>query len=82
MESIPSHNKSGRALSRLVETSLITGQYEVALKYISILEDTSLYRTWARKMKPLAEHPQLIRQHPVYRRLQEIYQQTDDTFFY
>ena len=82
MESIEDYNKSGRALKRLVETSLITGQYEVALKYISILEHTLHYRIWAQRIKRLAEHPELVAEHPTYGRCRQMYQQTKDVFFY
>ena len=81
MEAIPDYNKSARALRRLVETNIITGQYEVALKYISILEETTFYRGWARRMKPLAEHPEKIKDYPLYFRLKEFYDQGEDDFF-
>ena len=79
---IPNYNKSARALQRLAETNLVTGQYEVALKYISILEETTFYRGWARKIKPLAEHPETIKDNPVYYRLKEVYDNGEDMFFY
>ena len=82
MESIPNHNKSGRALKRLTETSIITKQYSLALKYIAILEETTFYRQWAAKIRPLAENPELIQQHPHYQRMQEAYAQTKDVTFY
>lgn len=81
MEAIPDYNKSARALRRLVETNIITGQYEVALKYISILEETTFYRGWARRMKPLAEHPETIKDYPLYFRIKEFYDQGEDDFF-
>ena len=43
MEYVPSCNKSGRALKRLVETNIISGHYDVARKYIAILEKTTFY---------------------------------------
>lgn len=82
MESIPNHNKSGRALKRLVETSIVTQQYPLALKYLDILEETTFYRRWAKKMRPLAENPSLIQQHPHYQGLQEAYAKTKDAVFY
>ena len=80
--SSPNYNMSGRELSRLVETNLITGQYEVALKYISLLEHTLFYRSWAKQMRQLATNPELIKQSPKYGSLQEVYQQTVDVFFF
>jgi hypothetical protein len=82
MMSSPNYNMSGRELSRLVETNLITGQYEVALKYISLLEHTLFYRSWAKQMRQLATNPELIKRSPKYGSLQEVYQQTVDVFFF
>lgn len=82
MMSSPNYNMSGRELSRLVETNLITGQYEVALKYISLLEHTLFYRSWAKQMRQLATNPELIKHSPKYGSLQEVYQQTVDVFFF
>ena len=76
-----SNYKSGRALCRLTETALVTGQYEVALKYISLLEETLFYRKWAQVMKSLALHPELIKDHPMYGPLQKIYSETEDELF-
>ena len=82
MEAIPNYNKSARALRRLVETNIITGQYDVARKYIAILEETTFYRGWARKMTALMDHPEQIRDYPLYDRLKEIYDNGKDQFFY
>jgi len=82
MEAIPNYNKSSRALCRLVETNMITGQTEVALKYIAILEQTTFYGGWARKMKQMVENPQLLHNHQFYHRLKEYYENGEDVFFY
>lgn len=82
MEAIPNHNKSARALRRLIETNIVTGNYQVALKYISILEMTLFYRGWAHRMRQLAEHPEQIKKHPIYQRLQDSYIRGRDMFFY
>ena len=81
MESASNFNKSGRVLCRLTETAIVTGQYEVALKYIAILEETLMYRRWAQYMKQLATHPEDIKNHPLYGPLQQIYGETEDTLF-
>ena len=81
MEYIPNHNKSARALKLLTEISIITRQYPIARKYISILENTTFYRRWARKMLPLLDNPQLIDKHPFMRESQEKYDETEDIFF-
>jgi len=82
MEAIPNCNKSGRSLQRLVETNIITGNYDVALKYLSILEETLFYDSWVKKVKPLAEHPQRIKEHPLYYPLQKKFFASKDAFFY
>lgn len=81
MESMSNYNKSARALCRLTETAIVTGQYEVALKYISILEETLFYKRWAQKMRQLATHPENIKNHPKYGALQKIYGETEDMLF-
>ena len=81
MESIEDYDKSGRSLMRLTETSLITGHPEVALKYICLLERTLFYRSWAKKMRPLAEHPELLNG-TVYEQLKQTYEKTENQLFY
>lgn len=81
MESIEDYDKSGRSLMRLTETSLITGRPEVALKYINLLERTLFYRSWAQKMRPLAEHPELLKG-TVYEQLKQAYDKSENLLFY
>lgn len=81
MEYIPNYNKSGRSLRRLVETCIITGQYPLAKKYLSILEETFFYRKWAVSMRSLVEHPENIKEYPFYQKSQESYANTEDLFF-
>jgi hypothetical protein len=47
MESIPDHQKSVRAIKRLAETNLLNGEYEVAAKYLRLLQKTLYYKVWA-----------------------------------
>lgn len=81
MEYIPSCNKSGRALKHLAELSIITGQYPLAAKYLSILDATTFYHRWAEKMRPLLDNPQLIEREPFLRQSRDKYQETQDYFF-
>jgi hypothetical protein len=81
MESIDNYDKSGRSLQRLVETSLITGRTEVALKYISLLEHTLFYRRWAKKMRLLAEHPELMKG-TAYDQMKQMYDKSENLLFY
>ena len=82
MEAIPNYNKSARALQQLVQTNLISGNYKVALKYLSLLEQTTFYRGWARKMKNMVKQPELMKQHPHFHQLKEIYDHGEDMLFY
>lgn len=81
MEYVPNYNKSGRSLKRLVETCIITKQYDLAKKYLSILEKTFFYRKWAASMHPLVEHPENIKKQLFYQKSQESYANTEDLFF-
>ena len=72
---------NGRALRRLTETAIITGQYDLALKYISLLENYRTHRKWAREMRKIAEHPELLHQKPTYQNLKKIYEKSEDMFF-
>ena len=81
MEYVPTCNKSGRALKRLVETNIISRHYDVARKYISILEKTTFYRRWAQSMRPLVDHPETIGSHPFLQAAQKEYDNSTDIFF-
>ena len=81
MEYIPNYNKSGRALKNLTEICIITGQHALAEKYLSILDKTTFYRRWVRKMRPLIDNPKLIEQNPFMKKSQEQYLKTKDYFF-
>ncbi|MBQ6064771.1 MAG: hypothetical protein IJK87_14290 [Prevotella sp.] len=66
MEAIPNNNKSARVVKRLVETNLINGQYDVARKYILILQKTAFYGKWASRLLPLLGNEKAIEAHPLY----------------
>ncbi|MBQ5510104.1 MAG: hypothetical protein IIT94_03025, partial [Prevotella sp.] len=80
MEALPNYNKSGRIIKRLVETNMINGQYEVARKYLQLLEKTIFYRPWAEKTLALLHNPQQINQHPVYGWLRKVRLEDDFLF--
>lgn len=44
---VTSTNGNVRMMQRLVETNIIFGNYQVARKYIALLEKTLFYKTWA-----------------------------------
>lgn len=81
MEYIPNHNKSARVLKNLAEISIITGQYPLASKYLSILEETTFYSSWAQEMKSLVDNPKLIEKYPFLQKSREQYENTEDIFF-
>jgi hypothetical protein len=70
-----------RPLRRLTETAIITGQYELALKYIAIVELNFSSTEWVQEMRSLAKNPELIRQHPAFSKLRENYENTQHQFF-
>jgi len=70
-----------RPLRRLTETALVTGQYEVALKYIAIVEKNFSSADWVQEMRTMATHPSLIRKHPAFNKLRENYEKIQDQFF-
>ena len=67
---------NARAFRRLVETAVITRQYDLALKYIALLEESSAHRDWARSMREVIKHPT-----PEYQKLQKSYDEIKDQFF-
>ena len=81
MEFIPNYNKSGRALKTLTEICIITEQYDLARKYLAILDETTFYRRWVRKMRPLVDNPQLIEQYPFMKKSRDTYLKNKDFFF-
>ena len=81
MEYIPNCNKSGRALKNLTEICVVTGQYDLARKYLAILDETTFYRRWVRKMRPLVDNPKLIDQYPFMKKSRDTYLKTKDFFF-
>lgn len=81
MEYIPNNNKSARALKTLTEICIITQQYDLARKYLSILDDTVFYRRWAKKMRALVDNPKLIDQYPFFKKSRATYHNTEDIFF-
>ena len=80
MEAIPNYNKSCRAVKRLAETNLVNGQYEVARKYLLMLEKTLAYRKWAQRTMAMLGNEKAIDAHPVYGRQRQL-RLTDDFLF-
>lgn len=73
MEAIHNRNKSTRCLRRLAETNIVNGHYEVAKKYLRILEKTVFYRNWARRtMKLIDGGEEAIESNRLYKHLREV----------
>ena len=80
MEAIPNYNKSTRVIKRLAETNLINGQYEVARKYLRMLEKTVFYRPWAQRTMAMLGDEKAIDEHPLYGMLRQYRLQEDFLF--
>ena len=73
MEAIHNRNKSTRCLRRLAETNIVNGHYEVAKKYLRILEKTVFYRNWARRtMKLIDGGEEAIESNRLYKHLRNV----------
>ena len=77
MEAIPNYNKSARVVKRLAETNLINGEYEVARKYLQMLEKTIFYRPWAKRTIAMLGDEKQIGSHPLYGTLRQYRLQED-----
>ena len=80
MEAIPDYSKSGRMMKRLAETNLINGEYEVARKYLQMLDKTIFYRPWAQQALAMIDDETQIDAHPVYSTLRQ-FRLEDDFLF-
>ena len=80
MEAIPDYNKSARVIKRLAETNLINGEYDVARKYLQMLDKTIFYRPWAQQTLAMLSDETQINAHPIYGTLRQ-YRLEDDFLF-
>lgn len=81
MEAAPNYKKSCRCIRRLAETNLINGQYDVARKYLHILEKTIFYKKWAqRTLSMIDSGEESVMKHPLYGRLRGM--RLSDDFLY
>ena len=70
-EAILDFQKSARCYKRLAQTNLILGSYEVARKYLTALQKTLFYRSWANETLPLLDNEEAIAKHPEYGHLRQ-----------
>lgn len=80
MEAIPNYAKSCRAVKRLAETNLMNGQYDVARKYLKMLEKTICYRKWAQRTMQMVGDEKAILADPVYGKLEQLRLKDDFLF--
>ena len=80
MEAFPDYQKSVRSIKRLAETNLINGYYEVASKYLYLLEKTLFYRSWAKQTRTFLYDDAKIEAHPEWGKIRRF--QTKDDFLF
>ncbi len=80
MEAIPNYAKSCRCIKRLAESNLVNGQYEVARKYLKMLEKTISYKKWAQRTLLMLGNEQAIDTHPVYGKMRQLRLKDDFLF--
>lgn len=79
-EAILNYQKSGRMTQRIAEMYMVNGDYEVARKFLTDLQETLFYSSWANEMLNLIGDEQAIMKHPTLGRLRKC--RYDDKFFF
>jgi uncharacterized membrane protein YjjP (DUF1212 family) len=80
MEALPDYQKSARAIKRLAETNIINGDYQVAKKYLHLLQKTFYYKPWANNTLELIQNEKNIEQHIEWGWLREVRIEKDFLF--
>ena len=80
MEALPDYQKSVRSIKRLAETNLINGHYEIASKYLHLLENTLFYRKWAKETRTFLYDEAKIDAHPEWGKIRRF--QTSEDFLF
>ncbi|MDR1203010.1 MAG: DUF6057 family protein [Tannerellaceae bacterium] len=62
---LSTHSGNPRMLKRLIQTNLVYGAWNVAEKYISILEKSLFYKQWAKEQRRFLFNDEAIRLDPV-----------------
>lgn len=81
-ESIPQGRKSGRLCQRIVECSIVKGQYSVARKYLALLKKSLFYRAWALEAESYLGDKARIDSHPVWGELRRKAFSEDFLYYY
>lgn len=79
-EAILNYQKSGRMTQRIAEMYMVNGDYDIARKFLTDLQETLFYSAWANEMIGLIGDEYAIMQHPSLGRLRK-YRFTDKFFF-
>jgi hypothetical protein len=58
-----------RAVKRYAETCIVTGQYDVAAKFLSYLKRTLFYRDWANEASEYLYNDEKVKAHPLWGKL-------------
>ena len=80
MEALPDYQKSVRSIKRLCETNIINGYYEVASKYLNILETTLFYRKWAKETRSYLYNEAKINAHSQWGEIRRLRTRDDYLF--
>lgn len=80
MEAIPDYKKSSRAMKRMAEVNLLNGEYEVATKYLHLLQKTLFYRDWASETLKCIGNPAEIDKNVTWKLLRK-YRISEDFLF-
>jgi len=80
MEALPDYQKSVRVVKRLAETNIINGNYEVAGKYLRLLQKTFYYKAWATKALEIMSDEKRINSHSEWGLLRQ-YRTKEDFLF-
>jgi len=80
IDSTPDAVMPVRAVKRYAETCIITGQYDVAAKFLGYLQKTLFYRNWANDASTYLNNEEKINVHPLWGKLRTC-QVKDDFYF-
>lgn len=80
-EAIPNYRKSGRLTRRIAQCEIINGNYDVAAKYLRMLEHSLFYRQWAKSQERFLYNSAAVKADPEYGRLGDIRIKRHDYLF-
>ncbi len=59
-------------LKLLARCALLSGEMEMAKRYLDILRTTLFYRDWADHLMPITKNPELIKKYPEFKNVREL----------